>query len=824
VRYDTARRRDVMTQIFEGLKVLDFTEGMLGGIATMVLSDYGAEVIKVEPPGGHESRTIPAAIQWNRSKKSVILDLETPEGREQANGLSKQVDVVIESFRPGTTQRLGIDYETLSAEHPDLVYCSLTGWGAKGPYAHYKPYEGAVAAKVGRMMVFAEQSNREGPHYSAVQTATHAANMAAVRGIIAALHVRDTTGQGQKVETSLMQAINLYEFIDLMFWQMMVRFPDQFSEHPWLRGYPTLAYLPVRTKDGQWIQMANIVQRLFVSMLHDIGLGHIFEDPRFEKAPVLLPEDREELRVIMLERFQEKTLDEWMDLFVNKTRDVAAEPYMTAEEGMNHPQIMHNGHVQDVQDPLVGKMRQLGPISLMSDTPGNIHGPAPFPGQHTQDVLDGLSGSQSKKNHYGSAAVPKYPLEGVTVLDLATVIAGPLGCALLGEMGARVIRIEAPGGDLVRGMAMGVTANKTMAASEGMCLDLSTPEGQKIVHDLVAKADILVHNMRPGAPERVGIGYEQLREINPGLVYVYAGGYGPTGPHSHRPSMHPIPGAVCGGVVTQMGAGAIPSADQVLTMDEIKEVSRRFGRANEGNPDPNSSMAVSVAALLGFYARKRTGKGQYITSSMLQANAYANADDFFSYEGKPPRALPDADGYGLNALYRLYEVQKGWVFLACPLQEEWQALCETIERRDLLEDPRFATPEDRKEHDGALTEELGKIFATREPLEWEHLLTSADVTCVKAEDSGPYQFLSEDPHVEENGYLTEVESLRFGNFLRYSPIVRFSHTTPKVGPGPLRGQHNEAVLLELGYRDEQIKEMEERGIIGHEDLSPWGVE
>jgi len=230
-----------MTQIFEGLRVLDFTEGMLGAVATMVLSDYGAEVIKVEPPGGHQSRSIPAAIQWNRGKKSIILDLDGQEGRKQARELSQRADVVIESFRPGTTQRLGIDYETLSADRPDLVYCSLTGWGPKGPYAHYKPYEGAVAAKVGRMMVFSGQSNREGPYYAAVQTATHAANMGAVRGIIAALHVRDKTGQGQKVETSLMQAINLYEFIDLVFWQMMVRFPDVFTEHPWLRA--TLLWL-----------------------------------------------------------------------------------------------------------------------------------------------------------------------------------------------------------------------------------------------------------------------------------------------------------------------------------------------------------------------------------------------------------------------------------------------------------------------------------------------------------------------------------------------------------------------------------------------------
>ena len=808
-----------MTEVFEGLKVVDFTEGMLGAVTTMVLSDFGAEVVKVEPPGGHRSRSIPAATQWNRGKKSVALDLEQPEDREKARRLSLHSDVVIESFTPGATERMGIDYETLSGQRPDLVYCSLTGWGPKGPYAHYKPYEGAVAAKIGRMMVFSGQANRPGPHYAAVQTATHAANMGAVRGIIAALHVRDKTGQGQKVETSLMQTMNLYEFIDLVFWQMMVRFPDVFTEHPWLRGYPTLAYIPVRTKDGQWIQMANTVQRLFVAMIHDIGLGHIFEDTRFEKAPVLLPDDREELRMIMLARFQEQTLEEWMDLFINKTRDVAAEPYRTSEGGMTHPQMIHNGHVRDVMDPVVGMTKQLGPLSLMSDTPGRIQGPSPLPGQHTEEVLASLNGGNGHMaNGYGSEPLPALPLEDVTVLDLATVIAGPLGCALLGEMGARVIRIEPPGGDLIRGMSMGVTANKTMAGSEGVCLDLSTEEGQKIVHELVAKADILVHNMRPGAPERVGIGFEQLMEINPQLVYVYAGGYGPTGPHSHRPSMHPIPGAVCGGVVTQMGKGAIPPADQPMTLEEIKETSRRFGRANEGNPDPNSSMAVSVAAMLGFHARKRTGKGQYVTSSMIQANAYANADDFFWYEGKPTRPLPDADGYGLHALYRLYEVQKGWVFLAAPWEEEWQALCETIGRPDLLTDSRFATQEARRENDDALVEELGGALATREPQELEKLLVDAGVTCVRAEDSGPYQFHMEDAHVQENGYLTEVESIRFGKFWRYSPIVRFSHTSPKAGVGPLRGQHNDSVLSELGYSEEQISDMEQRRVLAKESV------
>ena len=233
--------------------------------------------------------------------------------------------------------------------------------------------------------------------------------------------------------------------------------------------------------------------------------------------------------------------------------------------------------------------------------------------------------------------------------------------------------------------------NRTMAGSEGLCLNLKTPEGQEIMHKLVAKADILLLTMRPGAPERAGVGYEQLRQINPRLVYVYGAGYGSTGPHSHRPTMHPIPGAVCGGALTQLGRDTLPAPQQEMTMDEISEVGRKLGRANDGSTDQNTSLGISVAMLLGLYARERTGKAQYVETHMLGVNAYANAGDFFWHQAKSPRLLPDPEGYGLNALYRLYHADKGWVFLACPFEEEWQALCHAVGRPELLEDPRFAT-------------------------------------------------------------------------------------------------------------------------------------
>ena len=158
-----------MAQVFDGITVLDFTSGRAGGVATMVMSDFGAEVIKVEPPGGEKFRDAPGSVQWNRGKKSVVLDLKTQDGRDNARELARLSDVVVESFRPGVAKRLGIDYNTLRAEHPGLVYATLTGFGTEGPYANYKGYDGVVAAKSGRMMMFAEQHPREGPNYVVVR-------------------------------------------------------------------------------------------------------------------------------------------------------------------------------------------------------------------------------------------------------------------------------------------------------------------------------------------------------------------------------------------------------------------------------------------------------------------------------------------------------------------------------------------------------------------------------------------------------------------------------------------------------------------------------
>ena len=810
-----------MIQLLEDITVLDFTQGMAGSVATMVMSDFGARVIKIEPPGGDPYRAMPSAPVWHRGKKSVILDLEHEKDRRRAQKLAASADVVVESFLPGDAKANGVDYYTLSALNPGLIHTSITAFGDKGPYARYRPYESLVSAKSGRYMAFAGQNGREGPNYGAVQVASHAAAMAAVRGTVAALMLRDRTGRGQRVETNLLRAITYYDLLQFAVWQMMINRPEEFDFDPTVvASRPTpIQYLPVRTKDGRWMQLANLMERLFIAEVKAIGLGHLLEEPRYASAPHLDDEPREEMREFILERMQEKTLDEWMEFFINVEGDVAAEPFMTSVEALDHSQVIHNGLVREVEDPVVGSTRQIGPLFRMDASPPRIQGPAPQPGQHTEEVLSDFSSSPSMGEGRGEGEnFPAHPLEGFTVLDLSTVIAGPVTGSLLAELGARVIRIETLAGDWMRNTFNGLATNRTMAGTQGLSIDLKSTDGREALNGLLPKVDVVLHNMRPGAPERVGIGIEQVRKLNPGAVYVYLGGYGSGGPHSHRPSMHPIGGALGGGVMAQIGSAGIPDPDAPLSMDEIKAVSRRLGRANEVNPDPNTAMVTATAITMALYGRHRYGKPQYVETTMIGSNAYVNADHFFDYEGRIPRPTQDANGYGLSALHRLYKSSDGWMFLDCPFEDEWQRMCEALGRSDLLSDPRFADSDARGTNDDALISELASEFARKPALEWESIMTSVDVGCVQTEDRGMYHFFSEDPHVEENGLRVDVEHPRFGPMWRYAPILDFSHTKCVAGAGILRGQHTIPILKELGYTESEIHDMRAKKALDWEEV------
>jgi crotonobetainyl-CoA:carnitine CoA-transferase CaiB-like acyl-CoA transferase len=796
------------------------------------MADYGAEVIKVEPPGGDPFRFQPAWISWNRGKQGIVLDLSTTAGREQAIQLAGAADVLVESFRPGDVADWGLAYDTLSQLYPRLVYCSITGFGQQGPLRRVKGYEGVVAAKAGRMLNLQGQPNRDGPVYSAVYTGSWHASQAAVRGIIGALRVRDLCGRGQWVQTSIVQALasphdNNVGDGGLVNMQLRRLDPQRFALRPRGRGLSSIGYIPVRTKDGTWLQHANQRVPHIQGHLKAIGLGHLLADERFKNVPAISADNRELLRREILEKQLEKTADEWMEMYL-QDGNIAAEPYRTSIQAMDHAAVLANGAVVTIHDPRVGPLRTMAPLVDFKDTTGEPCGPAPDVGQHTAEVLGRLrqraaAVSGDVPDAHG-ATVPAHPLSGITILDLATIQAGPYGASLLADLGARVIKIDATDRRLDEGRrstAQAMADARTYAGKECLQVDLQTPEGKAIVHKLIAKADVLSHNYRPGVPERLQVDWETCRQINPRLVHVWMGTYGEHGIHAHRPGAHPIPGAVMGGAMRQMGRGMPPPPEQAMDMEEIVEATRWIMKSNWG-PDQNTSAALATGIILGLRARDLTGQGQPVHITMLNANAWTNADEYYDYANRPPLTMPDGELHGLHALYRLYRCREGWVFLGCLFQDEWETFCRTVQRGDLLADRRFATREARQAHDEALITEIAGIFAERTAAEWEELLIKADIGCVRADEALEGEFYADHPHAKANALSVEVEHPYVGKYLRYGGLVAFSLTPGLYRTATQIGQHTKPLLREIGYDDQQIEDLGRRGIVQWADPAVGG--
>lgn len=747
----------------------------------MILADFGAEVIKVSPQDGDTFQELPSYPMWMRGKKEIRVNLSNDSDLDALRALIVETgDAVVTSLKLGTAQQLLLDADSLQDQRPDLVYGHVSGFGIKGPYKDYPGYEGVVAAKSGRMLNFAGVANRDGPNYSALQVGVHATAQSIAAAVLAALDAKERTAQGLSFNTSLLRGMIPYEMGVISMRQLQDKgiLPQPQVARDRTKSMPTLNYHPVQTKDGHWLQLGNLLPHLLTNFLKSAGFDEVFEDPKYKGDPMRWdPEVREEFRDRMLAHMQTRTLAEWTDHFV-KDGGVVSHPYQSTQDALNDPDIVANGHVVEVES---GK--QIGLLANLTATPGKAGG------CHTQTSISNLQGRLRSSTSSGLSPVKK-PLEGVTVVESATIIAAPLGAATLADMGARVIKLEPLGGDPFRSMMSSLGASKCNTGKESICLDLKSLEGQKIAQELAQKADIWIHNYRVGVPEKLGIGYEDLSKVNPQLIYISANGYGPNGPGAKRPSTHPIPGAALGGVVWQIGG--LPEPSEEADVESLRETARKLLRANEVNPDPNTSMVVATTACLGLHARRASGQGQKIFIDMFGANAYANWDDFLSYEGKNNRLPMDSDGYGLGPLYRLYACQNGWIFLGVVSEKEKDALSSALEIS--------------LKSNGSLQEELASKFKENDAPYWEAKLTARGIGCVVADEAAPPDWFLTDPHVREEGLLVPAQHPDWGDYLRLGPMVEFDEQASYPGTEAAGGSTRE-LLLELNYSSEQIEHL-----------------
>lgn len=769
----------------ESHRVVELGIGPATGLAGMVLADFGAEVIKIDPPGGDPFSKMPAERMWARGKTRITVDLaDDAQVRELRRLIIETADGVMTTLRKSKREALGLEVEQLRSRREDLCYGVVSGFGESGPYANYPGYEGVVAAKSGRMMNFAGVADRRGPNYSALLVGTHATSQSLAAGMLGALDCRARTGSGLVFETSMLRGMMPYEMGVISMSQLYDKglLPRPRVARDRSVSMPTLNYHPVRTKDGAWLQLGNLLPHLLDNFFHASGFEYVFEEEKYKGEPFRWDREvLEEFRDELLRHMQTKTVEEWMDHYVSDG-GVVAHPYQTTQVALSDPDVCDNGHVVERDGTI-----QLGLLANLTRTPGEVGADA------NSRTIETLFNRAPSTFANGNASAVR-PLEGVTIVESATIIAAPLGAATLADLGARVIKLEPIAGDPFRSMMSSLGASKCNTGKESICLDLKSDEGQAVAQDLAKKADIWIHNYRMGVPEKLGIGYETLSAINPGLIYLSANGYGPNGPGAKRPSTHPIPGAALGGVVWQIGG--LPDASQEMDIPELRETARKLLRANEVNPDPNTSMVIATAAILGLCARRTSGSGQKIFVDMFGANAYANWDDFLAYPGKPERPSVDPNGFGLGPLYRLYESYGGWIFLAVVSDRERGIFAEKMGLD--LNSPQ-------------LEETLATIFKADTAEHWEELFAPFGIGCVKADGGVPPDFFMNDEHVRAENLLVEAEHPVWGDYLRLGPMTAFDS-----GPFPgteAAGGSTVALLREIGRSDEFIQELLDRNIV-----------
>jgi crotonobetainyl-CoA:carnitine CoA-transferase CaiB-like acyl-CoA transferase len=787
-----------------GLRVVEIGESIASALAGMVLVDNGAEVVAVEPPTGSRLRRLPAFRMWARGKRAERLDLTTPPGRRRMAELAGDADVVITGLEPAVADRLGVDGRTLCAADPTLVHCEITGFGRGHPLSALPGLDGVVTAAAGRAYEFSVLFGGERPAFPAVPVATYGAAMLALQGVFAALVERQHTGRGQPVATSLLGALGVF---DLSGWA-----PGS-SRALRLADVPMTFYPVARTSDGVWVQFSQNSPRLFRALLRAIELEHLYEEPRFRYAPrVPDPSDARDLRAMVMERVSERSWTEWQARFAADD-NVTAEPLAWPGDALHHPQLVHTGDAAEVQDDEVGPLRWLGPLITCSATPAQVPARAADPAEVRRSA--GWSGPPRvalPQGAEGSGPRSGRPLlSGVTVLEMATWIATPMAAALLAELGARVIKIEPFEGDPMR--LSGPAGLKCVQGKESIILDLKAAEGREIVHRLAERSDVVVHNYRPGVPERLGIDYQTLRALNPRLVYLYAASYGSTGPMSARPAFHVTAGAVCGGALAQAGTGVVPGPDAVVDKDDFGYWSQYLIRCNESNPDFNAALAVAAAVTMALFARERTGYGQSLETRMMLSNAYVLSEHFVDYAGRPPRVFPDAGVHGLNALYRLYPAKAGWVFVAAMSDDDFVRLCHGVGRPRLPADPRFSDAARRAGHDGELSDELGAALAGREAGVWQDELTALGITCVKVHDGPHAAYIFDAPWGEALGFSVPSAASGFGPYPRYGRAVRTGRDLGPPGAADHAGAQTRRLLTELGYDEATFEKLLATGVV-----------
>ncbi|MFH0814200.1 MAG: CaiB/BaiF CoA-transferase family protein [Pseudomonadota bacterium] len=361
----------------EGIRILDLSRLLPGPYGVMLLADMGAEVIKIEQPG-YQSNIMNRRPVVDRNKKSIVLNLKIKAAQEVFYKLTEKSDVIVEGFRPGLPLRLGVDYETLKKLNPRIIYCSITGYGQDGPYRDFPGHDPNYLSMAGILGI---TGTAGGNHVlPGIPIADLTGGMHVAFSVLCALWVREKTGVGQYIDISITDA--MVSWLGLTRGNTFLRTGRAFR----LGERPSHVY---KTKDGKFICIAPIEPHFWERLCHVLGIEEYI--PYHHEVLIYAPpspQKRDEILARLAEIFFQKTRDEWMALLIKE--DIPASPVYQIQEALQDPHFIHRGMVEEIEDPELGKVKQVGIAVKLSDTPGKVRNVAPLPGEHTMQIMKDL--------------------------------------------------------------------------------------------------------------------------------------------------------------------------------------------------------------------------------------------------------------------------------------------------------------------------------------------------------------------------------------------------------------------------------------------------
>ena len=364
---------DSLPPPLDGVRVVDLTSYIAGSYSAMMLADLGATVVKVESLEGDSFRELPGFFGWNRGKRSIALNLKTPEGRQIVERLAREGDVVMENWRPGVADRLGVGHAHLCELNPRLIFCSVTAFGSTGPYVDRPGFDPLLQAMGGLMTL---QGFGGPPQYLRTAPTDYYTAAIAAQAVLAALFVRERTGRGQRIETSLLRGVLALQS------GIAIDYP---GKPTLLRENPT--YRLYQGSDGQWFFVACGNQSFWAKLCTALDMRDFADDPRFASW-LLRIQNSEALLPIIEKRFGEKPRAEWLEILA--AHDIPSAPVKTIQEFMDDPGVRHQDMVHEYDHPDVGRLRVMGQPLAFAGTPTRDPGPPPTLGQHTDQVLGEL--------------------------------------------------------------------------------------------------------------------------------------------------------------------------------------------------------------------------------------------------------------------------------------------------------------------------------------------------------------------------------------------------------------------------------------------------